>query len=118
MIQESVRYKDNVLLFSSLVGRKKTLKIVIKELRGIKEIKMIFKTEFYQGNQVRYYLYKIRWGICWTYFEKDDEVLQLLSEKEKISSQKKKISNCGKIRIKNWTNSSKETNLGEILLEL
>ncbi len=54
MIKESERYKDNVLLFSSLVGRKKTLKIVIKELRTINEIKMIFKTEFYQGNQVRY----------------------------------------------------------------
>lgn len=61
MIKESVELRDRVRWFTSLVGRKSSLRKLLAKLRE-QQISTTLTTEFLQGRTKR-------WGIAWTFSE-------------------------------------------------
>lgn len=66
MIKESIVYKNNICLFTTLIGRKKNFLEILEYLKGIDGLKLLETTEFLQGKM-------IRWGICWSYFFDEED---------------------------------------------
>ncbi|TMW65926.1 hypothetical protein Poli38472_003691 [Pythium oligandrum] len=61
MIVDSVKLRDRVLIYTSMIGRKASLRLVLAVLRE-HEIRNVCTTEFFQGRTKR-------WGIAWTFAE-------------------------------------------------
>ncbi|XP_055376277.1 U6 small nuclear RNA (adenine-(43)-N(6))-methyltransferase [Condylostylus longicornis] len=59
IICESLVYKDKILIYSSLLGHKKSVFEVLQFLRT-KNVENILQTEFCQGNTTR-------WGVAWSF---------------------------------------------------
>jgi len=76
MMEESFEFKDQIDIFTTLVGRKKNVEILKNKLEELKtkhktEIK-IYDTTFYQGKTLRYFMKQnfnlfSRWGIAWSF---------------------------------------------------
>ena len=77
MIEESLKRRDDIVWFTSLVGRKESLRSVRRILESVDGIQDIKWTTFIQG-------YTSRWAVAWTFFElpADSE----LKDKLKIKS--------------------------------
>lgn len=58
MVDESKKYSDRVIWFSSMLGKKKTLKAVKRRMFELGAV--VQTTEFLQGKQAR-------WGIAWSF---------------------------------------------------
>ncbi|KAK8810715.1 hypothetical protein WA158_007290 [Blastocystis sp. Blastoise] len=80
-IDESILYKDQIDWFTCLIGKKKTLKTILKYLQT-KEIKNICSTTFYQGKTSR-------WGIAWSFTTLGYNELQLNSKNNAIFNSKR-----------------------------
>jgi 23S rRNA (adenine1618-N6)-methyltransferase len=78
MIEESKIYKNKIIWFTTLVGKKINFDKILKVLENIHEIKMIKTTTFYQGKLAR-------WGVAWSYYEKDEKNLELFLHKKEIT---------------------------------
>ncbi|XP_059622474.1 U6 small nuclear RNA (adenine-(43)-N(6))-methyltransferase [Phlebotomus argentipes] len=61
IIEESVQMKDRVAFFTTMIGVKHDLAILVKKLRE-KNITNYIETQFCQGNTTR-------WGLAWTFRE-------------------------------------------------
>merc|ERR1711962_1792763 len=61
MVDDSLTLKENINWFTSMVGRKSSLKPIIKYLKS-KNIDKYVSTDFKQGKTMR-------WGIAWTFTE-------------------------------------------------
>jgi len=61
MIDESIIYKNNFLVFTTLVGRKINFLKILKYIKIIEGIKVLETTEFLQGKL-------IRWGLAWSFY--------------------------------------------------
>ncbi|QDZ19283.1 S-adenosyl-L-methionine dependent methyltransferase [Chloropicon primus] len=59
MISDSLVMKGQVLWYTTMIGRKKTLKALLARLRGEKDVKGIRTTTFVCGRTTR-------WGLAWT----------------------------------------------------
>jgi len=70
MVQQSHAVRDQISLFTSMVGKKTTLKMVKEALRPYKP-GHITTTAFVQGKQTR-------WGIAWTFDEQSANQLRVL----------------------------------------
>lgn len=88
MIKESKIFQNNVIWFTTLVGKKSNLNLLLEYLAKIKEIKRIKDITFYQGKLAR-------WGLAWSYYDKDIKSLTLIKPKQIFES---------KIRIKHNKN--------------
>lgn len=60
MVEDSLLLKDKIYWFTTMVGKKKTLKKVRKLLYDIEDISALRTTEFVQGQTSR-------WGIAWSF---------------------------------------------------
>ncbi len=69
MIDESVIYRNNFLIFTTLVGRKVNFLKLIEYIKTIKEIKVVETTEFLQGKL-------IRWGLSWSFYSDLDDFFE------------------------------------------
>lgn len=74
MIEESEKFKFNVLWFTTLIGKKITLDKILKIISKNSYVKIIKKTTFYQGKLAR-------WGLSWTYFTTDQLQKLLMNRK-------------------------------------
>ncbi|CAH0585647.1 unnamed protein product [Chrysodeixis includens] len=72
LIQESKQHKDNVLLFTTMIGHKYNLNVLIQDLKC--EGMGFTHTEFCQGRVTR-------WAIAWTY--KDYDLYNLVPPRDK-----------------------------------
>ncbi|CAK1551139.1 unnamed protein product [Leptosia nina] len=72
MIEESKKLKDNILIFTTMVGHKYNLKEIVMDLKA--EGIMHCTTEFCQGRVTR-------WGVAWTYQNYDFTKLAPLYDK-------------------------------------
>jgi len=75
IIEDSLIFKERIIWYTSLIGRKVTLKKVLQILHNHK-IKNIRKTSFFQG-------FTTRWGIAWSF--SDIGLSELIDEKRKES---------------------------------
>lgn len=66
MINESIIYKNNFLVFTTLVGRKVNFLDIVEYIKTIEGIKVLETTEFLQGKL-------IRWGLAWSFFYDIDD---------------------------------------------
>ncbi|XP_030847867.1 RNA N6-adenosine-methyltransferase mettl16-like [Strongylocentrotus purpuratus] len=76
MIEESLHLKNQVVWYTSMLGKKSSLALVREELRKHK-IRNVTHTEFCQGRTMR-------WGIAWT-FKEDMESPLLACPKRKLA---------------------------------
>ena len=60
MVEDSKIVRNNVYWFSTMVGKKVTLKAVRKWLHADSDVRVVRTTEFFQGQTSR-------WGIAWSY---------------------------------------------------
>lgn len=60
MVEDSLSLKDKIYWFTTMVGKKKTLKQMRKLLHGISDVSALRTTEFVQGRTSR-------WGIAWSF---------------------------------------------------
>jgi len=68
MIDESIIYKNNFLIFTTLVGRKINFLRILEYIKLIEEIKVLETTEFLQGKL-------IRWGLSWSFYNDFDDFI-------------------------------------------
>lgn len=61
MINESIIFRNNFLLFTTLVGRKINFLYLLDFIKTIEGIKILETTEFLQGKM-------IRWGLSWSFY--------------------------------------------------
>ncbi|EGZ25468.1 hypothetical protein PHYSODRAFT_486208 [Phytophthora sojae] len=76
MIEESVALQTRVLWFTSMIGRKSSLRKLLALLRD-KHVQRTRTTEFFQGRTKR-------WGIAWTFFSDvvDDPSAKILGKRK------------------------------------
>ena len=74
MIIESEAFKNNVYWFTTLVGKKSNLDILIEELKNIDNIEEIKETTFYQGKMAR-------WGLAWRFKKESEYSIKINSSK-------------------------------------
>ncbi|KAI4470659.1 sam-dependent methyltransferase [Holotrichia oblita] len=86
IIDESSEFQDRIRIYTSMLGIKRNVKLLLQKLHKIPAIKSAISTEFHQGNTTRF-------GIAWTF----DDCIQL--EQLPISSDKKE--KCGKPYVYN-----------------
>jgi 23S rRNA (adenine1618-N6)-methyltransferase len=60
MVEDSLSLKDKIYWFTTMVGKKKTLKQLRKLLHGMSDVSALRTTEFVQGRTSR-------WGIAWSF---------------------------------------------------
>ncbi|KAG7208917.1 hypothetical protein KM043_015097 [Ampulex compressa] len=84
IIEESLEIKDRIKIYTTMVGQKSNLSILIKTLRK-EGIQNSTWTEFCQGHTKR-------WGLAWTFLAKDDLDLTKAPVIRKIEDTFKKIS--------------------------
>jgi len=86
MIEESKLYKNSVIWFTTLVGKKINLDKLYKVLKEDKNIKLVRRTTFYQGKLAR-------WGLAWSFYcsEEIKSILEIntFSNTSNISSKDK-----------------------------
>jgi len=60
MISESLQFSEQVIWFSTMLGKKSSLKPLKRKLNDLPQKCHVFETEFQQGTQSR-------WGLMWTF---------------------------------------------------
>jgi 23S rRNA A1618 N6-methylase RlmF len=93
MIEESKSFKNSVLWFTTLVGKKLNLDKLYKELREDKQIKLVKSTTFYQGKLVR-------WGLAWSFYGLEE--IKSICEMNTLSNKSNIVSND---KLKTYTQS-------------
>ncbi|RXG69154.1 Methyltransferase-like protein 16 [Armadillidium vulgare] len=78
LIEKSIQYKDSIKIFSTLVGKKSDVKIIINHIKEkTKGLNVcVTDTEFCQGRTMR-------WGIAWSF--SDIPLEKVISKKQKMS---------------------------------
>ena len=62
MIKESYLFRNNIFLFSTLIGRKNNMKKIYSVIKKLKDIKFLEKKTIQQGNNSRYI-------IIWSFYD-------------------------------------------------
>ncbi|KAL0591435.1 hypothetical protein ABG067_001467 [Albugo candida] len=62
MVDQSVTYKERIVWFTSMLGKKSSLRPLLAKMRSTKQVTYYCTTDFCQGQTKR-------WGIAWTFHE-------------------------------------------------
>ena len=81
MISESQRLQTQVRVYTSLLGRKRSLRVVLRLLREAK-VPSVGSTVLFQGRTCR-------WCVCWSFDARLQEHFDLHPEKYKVFGRKK-----------------------------
>ena len=81
MIEESLVLRENIHLYTSLLGRKRSLRAVLRKLRELK-IPSVGSTVLYQGKTCR-------WCVCWSFDPRFQEAFDANPLRYKVFGRKK-----------------------------
>lgn len=85
MIEQSVSYRRRCVWFTSMIGRKSSLRKLIAMLRSLEEVTYYCTTEFCQGRTKR-------WGMAWTFSDllKDANATQMIAGGKVLGKRKER----------------------------
>ena len=81
MIEESLILREQIHLYTSLLGRKRSLRVILRKLREL-QIPSVGSTVLYQGKTCR-------WCVCWSFDHRFQEVFDANPLRYKVFGRKK-----------------------------
>ena len=81
MIEESLILRDGIHLYTSLLGRKRSLRVILRKLRELK-IPSVGSTVLYQGKTCR-------WCVCWSFDHRFQKAFDANPLRYKVFGRKK-----------------------------